>query len=673
MNSAIFATATNGAGQVELTFDPIWPIWISIVIGLLGIGLIVWSANRETASRPRTRRLNLLSIRIVLLLLLLALAARPTWNHFSNYRPTVRLIIDDSASMQIQNRFAQVRSFIKSDRFKSWSDQYQVDSVFLDQPERLERSDLPKTIESVEPKCARSRLASAILAATEPDPDSGLAPGAIVLLTDAVATDPDQIDMAIAHAKLKKIPIHALVPNRSGPAIDLKLTGLHNSPVGVVGKPIKFEAQLTATADARAGAKFSLRVRLTESTDPNRVLAETQIDKFDADRPTLIRLEFSPTKPGLATYTIGVDKLAGETIGENNRFTRTIEIREKPIKILLAFDRPSYEFRALDELLSGQTVVELSTFLATADAGNIKQKPLRLSLLPSSVESWASYDLIILGDLSKEHLNDSAIKRLIESRANPGKGLVIIATENAKSGNYFETPLAAILPVEPDRSTKPDRQTSGFFALPTQIGIASSILKLGPTAKETSAIWSQMPELYWRLDTVRAKRSARVLATAFGPNRFATDMVGSQSANDRPPVILLQQTDGGRVLMQLTDESWRWRHSPAGNQFARYWLGAISYLPRSPETDRPTGRSTVAEFGQMEVDLYLLEKIAKQTGGSVTAIDKSDQIDRFLPSPELVRGRRGSTVRLASHPAAIGLFLLLLSLEWLVRRRLRLA
>ena len=101
-------------------------------------------------------------------------------------------------------------------------------------------------------------------------------------------------------------------------------------------------------------------------------------------------------------------------------------------------------------------------------------------------------------------------------------------------------------------------------------------MQLGDTLAETRSIWANLPPLYWMIEAPSLKPAARVLAVH--PSRVGHD-------GQRLPVICMQYVGAGKVLMHMTDETWRWRYRTGDVFFARYWIQTIRYLSRSKLAD----------------------------------------------------------------------------------------
>ena len=475
------------------------------------------------------------------------------------------------------------------------------------------------------------------------------------------------------------------------PEVDLKLTELSIEPTAFVGEPVTFEAVVVAegTDSPSVQADETVRVTLTRTDQPQnqKILAEKVIPLPKPDRPTPVRLTFRPEQAGPAWFTVEVAPHPREADRENNRLSRAVELRKTPIRVLLADETPRYEFRALKNFLSREPSVRLDTYLATADAELAEKDPRALSVFPVRRETLFSYDVVILGNLDPRRLSRPTIDNLVEfvRRPSPAGALILVAGERFLPEAYLNTPLATLMPIEPssfekslaDQEAVP--QQKPFQIVPTPLGLDATPIKLGNSLEATKKIWAALPTLYWRLSGVEAKPAARIWATAIDSEKpLTTNLVGSRGAKNGPSVILFQNIEGGRVLMHLTDDTWRWR-SRGGDQYYRhYWLGAIRFLsqagrsqPASPAPSSEPDRSktpTAVEFRRTAFDASALRKAAEQTGGKFFDIETASRLDRHLPADTKIVQATLPPKPLWNRWPVLALLFGLLTVEWIFRR-----
>jgi hypothetical protein len=304
--------------------------------------------------------------------------------------------------------------------------------------------------------------------------------------------------------------------------------------------------------------------------------------KGDGQSQTL-QLSHRPTAVGKFRYRVEVTPPEGLARSSRLSQQREIEVRKAQLRVLLVQAYPSFEYRYLRNLLLRDETIELHTLLQDADLEYAQEDRSALPVFPVGREELFAYDVVILGDVNPALLSPSNLQNLADFVTQKSKGgaLALIAGPKYMPLAYPGTPLAPLLPIDltTARAPEPDRPlTEGFVAQLTELGLAHSAMQLGDTPAETQALWKGLPPLYWMLEAPDVKPGARVLAE----RRFPA------GRDLRPlPLIVLQYVGAGRVLLDATDETWRWRRRVGDVLFARYWIQMIRSLARSKlSTDR---------------------------------------------------------------------------------------
>ncbi len=239
----------------------------------------------------------------------------------------------------------------------------------------------------------------------------------------------------------------------AGPLRDLALSDLMVDDVVFVNDVVYFECKITATGFQ--GTKAMVVLREKGKSD---VLAKTEVTLGPDDQSQTVRLVYRPTQVGEFEYVVEVEPQEGELQTENNRQSRTVQVRKEKLRVLLAQAGPSFEFRYLRNVLERDDTIELHTVLQDADLEHAEQDKAALRMFPERREELFSYDVIILGDLNPALLSASAMQSLAAFVDQPGKGgaLVLIAGPKYMPLAYRDTPLARLMPIDPGGVRLPD-------------------------------------------------------------------------------------------------------------------------------------------------------------------------------------------------------------------------
>jgi hypothetical protein len=644
-----FGLETGSGEGAAWSLDYIWPwpAWLTLLtvaVVALFIAGVYFCENRHTSRRYR---LVLAAIRFALVAIVLLMIAQVSLLLKRTGLPYVAVLVDDSQSMTIVDRYDERIQKVLDDRIKKispqdaeitrWNlgrtlicennaailkgltDKYKLRVYFLNGVRLSRRPDvagIAEEIKSLKPSGETSRIGTALRDIL--DDLRGAIPAAIVILSDGINTEGTSLADAANYAQRRGVPLFCIGLGGNQAARDLKVSDLMVEDVVFVDDVVNFECKLSATGFQ--GAKVSVILR--EKSKSN-VLAKTEVTVGPNGQSQGVRLVYRPTKAGQFEYVVDAEPQEGELQTENNHQSRVVQVRKEKLRVLLAQASPSYEFRYLRNVLERDETIELHTVLQDADLEHAEQDKAALRMFPEKRDELFLYDVIILGDFNPALLSASAMQSLAAFVDQPGKGgaLVLIAGPMFMPLAYRDTPLARLMPIELDGVHFPDQNesiTDGFVLKPTELGLASPALQLGDSPAETQTIWQNLPELYWYVDTPALKPGARVLAEH--PTRTTRD--------GRPlPIIVMQYVGAGKVLLDTTDETWRWRWRVGDVYFARYWIQTIRYLSRSKLSDggrNVTLTTDLRQYAQGESVLFRVrfadERLAPAEDYGVTVV-----------------------------------------------------
>ena len=612
---------------IDCTIETAWPWapWLTLLFAAFAAVVVVWIYWHEAGPAGRRYRMTLAAIRLMLIGIVAIMISQATLSLQRIGSPSVAVLIDDSLSMTVTDRYAdrprqsaveRLRPIGKEetktidDEPSRWNllqsllqerdaallrgiaREHPLRTYFLTGARLARRQDVPGVVEELKtttPKGESTRLGAGVRAAL--DELRGVAPAAVVLLTDGVNTDGPTLADAAEYARRRGVPLYFLGFGSDRPAGDLKLSDLIAEDVAFVDDVVTFECKLTAVGFE--GQKLSVVLReKNKPATPHNILAKTETTAGPDGQPRPVRLQYRPTEVGQFEYVIEIEPQKRERRMENSRLSRVVQVRKEKIRVLLAQAYPNFEFRYLRNMLQRDATISLHTVLQDSDPEHAEQDASALRAFPQSRSELFAYDVVILGDVNPALLGTTAVQNLADFVDQPAKGgaLVLIAGPSFMPAAYRNTPLARLMPFDIEKVRYPaELLTDGFVAQPTELGLADPAMQLGDTPDETARIWKNLPPLYWLLEVPELKPGVRVLAER--PAQLGSD--------GRPlPVFCLQYVGAGKVLFHATDETWRWRYRVGDVFFARYWVQTVRYLCRAKLAD--AGRSAVLAADRRE-------------------------------------------------------------------------
>ena len=149
-------------------------------------------------------------------------------------------------------------------------------------------------------------------------------------MTDGINTEGPPLAEAAEYARRRGVPLYFVGLGSDRPERDLRLSDLMVDDVVFVDDVVNFECRLTA--DGFQGRKVPVVLR--EKGKP-AVLAKVEVTAGPDGQPQQVRLPYRPTRTGQFEYVVEAVPQEGELQTENNRQTRTVEVRKEKIRVLL--------------------------------------------------------------------------------------------------------------------------------------------------------------------------------------------------------------------------------------------------------------------------------------------------------------------------------------------------
>ncbi|MGD0900431.1 MAG: vWA domain-containing protein, partial [Thermoguttaceae bacterium] len=494
-----------------------WPSWVTLLAAAAAATLVVAIYLREGRQASRRWRLMLAAMRLGLVALVLSMIAEVELLLDRTGLPTVAVLIDDTRSVTTVDSYPEGLRRALAERLRRaelphgrdlsrWNlartllaenhgalleelaEDYKLRFYFLTGVRASRRADVPGIVEelrSAEPLGDSTRLGAAVRSVL--DEFRGTTPAAIVLVTDGINTEGPSLAETAAYARRRGVPLYFVGLGSDQPVRDLRLSDLRVEDVVFVDDVVDFHFRLTGAGFA--GKKVGLVLR---KDDRPEVLARVEAAVGPDGQAQEVQLLYRPTQVGRFRYTIDIERPEGGLETPHAPLSRSIQVRQAKIRVLLAQACPSFEYRFLRNMLLRDKTIELHTVLQDADVEYAEEDKAALRGFPVRRDELFSYDVVILGDASPALLGGPILQALADFVDQPGKGgaLVLVAGPQFMPRAYRDTPLGAILPFDPATVRYPDPTkplVDGFVVQPTELGLASPPMQLGDTPEESRA------------------------------------------------------------------------------------------------------------------------------------------------------------------------------------------
>ena len=568
---------------------------------LSGIYLISFYFRERSRAKPGAR-IFLASIRLTLIALVVCVLIFQLQIQFTRMQlPSLAILLDRSASMSVADDYqnpAMVQSIqaigldpdatsvrrwdiagrlLGREKFTQLEENYDIrvfsiarsalelngsnqESSEVQQPGQA----FVKEIEKLQPDGESSRLGDSLQSVL-----SGLRgrrSAAVIILSDGITTEGIGLAGAAETARSQAVPLYLVGIGTEQPLRELILSDLVVDEIVFVNDYVDFDFKMTSYGLEGKPIELVLRDAAT-----GKELNRRQVLGGGNGIATRYTLSDRPTRLGQQAYRIEAKVPGSERQGSSSQLSRSIEVRDDPIKVLLVQDAPSFEFKYLKHLLERDKTIDLNVVLQQADIEYPEQDRFALPLFPVSREKLFQYDVIILGDIDLERMSRLDLENIAAFVEQKGGGLLISSGRNFRLSEYVQSPLENLLPFESTSNTGVRAGASKIK--PTPIGMRSPHMQLGDTSGETASLWDRLPEIYGVNAIGKIKPTARVLAETLSS---ATGEGGKAA-----PVFVVHFVPPGKVLWHATDETYRWRYRVGDALYARYWIQAIRYLSRA--------------------------------------------------------------------------------------------
>jgi hypothetical protein len=294
------------------------------------------------------------------------------------------------------------------------------------------------------------------------------------------------------------------------------------------------------------------------------------------DDRSAVTLTAEPNLAGEATWRVEIDAGGLDLVPENNIRPFSIELVDRPLRVLYVDGYARWEHRYLKWVLIRESSIESSVMQLSADRDFAQEGNMPITRLPRSPEEFAQFDVIILGDVSGSFFSPSQLEMIRDHVAERGAGLLWIAGERWTPSSFVGTAsvLADLVPIRGSLALPPIGEPVNMA--PTQLAERLGVLRLisggetgwPPELADPSFRWSR---LWWaqRIDPASVKPTAQALA------------VTTSSFDGAPlPLVLHMRYGAGQVIYVATDEIWRWRYGRGDLLPEQFWLQMVRMLGR---------------------------------------------------------------------------------------------
>ncbi|MEO8700088.1 MAG: glutamine amidotransferase [Kofleriaceae bacterium] len=604
---------------------------VGLALGGVAVIAIVALAWRATRGAQGWRRATMIGLRAGAAIAALVVFLEPAveLRQVAREPNRIAVLVDDSRSMSLAEegpgtatRIERARKLLTSSREKlaGWEHDHKIDYYTFS--ETLAAT----TLEGLASATAQGKVT---LMRKALDQTRGRYEGrdlaGIILISDGAATGgfgEDTGDGAIRDfLRSLDTRVHTVWAARKG-LKDVAVAKVMADEFAFVRTVVRIDAVIRTTGmPAR-------KIPVTLSTD-GQPLRQKLVELPEGDAEVTVTFEVTPPRVGRYVYEIAVPVAAGEAVTTNNTRSFVVRVIRDKIRVLQVAGQPSWDVRALRQMLKSNPNVDLISFFILRTQQSVSLVPNdEMSLIPFPTRELfehqlPSFDLIILQDFAYSYGIGEYLEN-IRSYVEGGGGLAMLGGSTSfSSGGYYGTPVGAALPVELygpfDRG--PILDTGKFSPKLTEAGAVHPVTSLRYSSPDNLAVWKALPQLEGVNIIAGARADATVLATH---PRLKT------KAGKPMPVIVASEYGKGRTLAVTTDTLWRWgfvaaaRPGDDGRQYTKLWENAMRWLIQDPDLRNLHVDSDAVEYipnAPVRVTVRLLGRDYQPlAGGSVALV-----------------------------------------------------
>jgi len=289
------------------------------------------------------------------------------------------------------------------------------------------------------------------------------------------------------------------------------------------------------------------------------------------ERVVTVEVPFTPSEIGQHVFVVEAEGLPLEKVTQNNRAVRDTFVRDYFVRVLFVEEEPTWEWRFMREVFHRDPLVGpegFRTYLRSADPRVRERNPLFLTTLSLPRREFFANDVIILGDVPASAISPNIMEMIDEFVNEMGGGLVFCVGPRFGPGQWNDTRLARLLPVEVLPLTR-IRETT-FVPRLTPEAALFDFMRLGENEDENRMAWENIGKLSWYYPVQRV----RPLATVLASHPYDTCPDGKT----RQPLIAVQKVGRGEVVYVGTNEMWRLRRKYGEKYYRQFWGQMIHRL-----------------------------------------------------------------------------------------------
>ena len=409
---------------------------------------------------------------------------------------------------------------------------------------------------------------------------------AIVLITDGQRTTNDDLLSAAREALKREVPLIIVGVGDPNRPRNVKADNLYVRPEVWPNEPFEVEAVVVAEGLDTPEVTVELIEQTSSAADgtlgPEKIVATERIPLPEGGGRIRHSFSHTVTEPGNYVFSIRVPLLENEQAEDDNQLASQVvqALDREKIRVLLIAGAPSWDYRMVQRLLLRDNTVTVSCWLQTLDLERPQEGNEPIAKLPSSIEEFNKFDVIMLFDPNPNEFDEEWIN-LLKRFASEHSGGVLYMTGPKFSGNFLTNARTGsvkdILPVrfgdvgatQVATLLQSNQEEWRMRIVPSYAD--HPVMTFYPDRQDNLSRWESLPGVFWSFPAQEPKPTAQVLLEHGDPT--LRQIEGSR------PLLVAGRYGSANTLYIGFNGTWRWRS--VGRQaefFDRFWIQVTRYL-----------------------------------------------------------------------------------------------
>ena len=576
-----------------LSTRPLWEDhYLSVAAVAAGLLLLLLLGPGRSRATPR-RRGALVAMRLASIVLVVLTMLRPTIVYTDTQKQSATLVVllDRSRSMSVRDAFGEKsrwQALIEAVReatpaLADLGEDLKIKVYAFDaQAEEIDFSQGKLTLPT-KPEGRQTAIGSVLEDVLRREAGQRLA--GVLLLSDGAqrAFAPRDVVPQVAARQLKDLgfPLYTVAFGQAsglGQVSDVALKDLAVDPTVFVKNQLTVGG--TIRIDGYAGKNVLVQLQVETSPGKMETVDSAPVSATEDGRELRVELKHVFETPGEYRIALRAVPQRGEAVTTNNEMSTYVTALKGGLNVLYLEGRLSPEQKFLRRAIGQSQDTQLD--LIRIDAQRPETRPSDL------VERFerGKYDVYMIGDLHSAAFEEGDMEKLRDTVVE-GAGLIMLGgIHSFGPGEYYNTPLAEVLPVEMDKldrqgfdePVRSDMHLAGPLAIrPTDAGLRHFVMLLDEPAA-SAARWAQLAPLDGA-NRLTKKPAATVLA----------------ESEQGEPLLLASAAGRGRVMAFAADSTWHWPMLGHADEHRRFWRQVVLWLARK---DQATDQSVWVKMDQ---------------------------------------------------------------------------